>query len=36
MDQEEDFLSLISTSVLMVCLGVRSFGVFLLCGRSSS
>ena len=35
MDEEEDFLSLISTSLLMVCLGVRSFGVFLLCGRSS-
>lgn len=34
-DQEEDSLSLISTSLLMVCLGVRSFGVFLPCGRSS-
>ena len=34
--QEEDFLSLISTSLLMGCLGVRSFGVFVLCGRSSS
>lgn len=31
MDQEEDSLSPISTRLLMVCLCVRSFGVFLLC-----
>lgn len=36
MDQGEDSLSPISMRLLMVCLGVRSFGVFLLCGHSSS